>query len=363
MTKIDRKVGTRKRSSLRSGYLLAVAALIATGAVGTAPRVAMADEGGVSFWVPGLFGSLAAAPQQPGWALVLINYYANVSAGGTIAAAREVTVGRFNPSVNVNLNVNVNANANIVFVNPSYVFATPVFGGQLALSMAGIAGENSAALNGTITAGVGPFTATKQGGVSDYVTGFGDLYPMATLRWNSGVNSWMTYITGDIPVGTYNSSNLANLGIGHGAIDGGVGYTYFDPQAGHEFSFVTGVTYNLTNQSTDYQNGIDWHLDWGASQFLSKQFFVGAVGYFYDQFSADSGSAPILGPIESRVIGVGPQVGFIFPIGPTQIFLGLKAYGEFDGHDRPSGYNAWVTLAFSPSASAPPAPSHPMLTK
>ena len=92
MTKIDRKVGTRKRSSLRSGYLLAVAALIATGAVGTAPRVAMADEGGVSFWVPGLFGSLAAAPQQPGWALVLINYYANVSAGGTIAAAREVTV-------------------------------------------------------------------------------------------------------------------------------------------------------------------------------------------------------------------------------------------------------------------------------
>ena len=25
------------------------------------------------------------------------------------------------------------------------------------------------------------------------------------------------------------------------------------------------------------------------------------------------------------------------------MFLGLKAYGEFDGHDRPSGYNAWVT--------------------
>jgi hypothetical protein len=24
------------------------------------------------------------------------------------------------------------------------------------------------------------------------------------------------------------------------------------------------------------------------------------------------------------------------------MFLGLKVYGEFDGHDRPSGYNAWV---------------------
>ena len=35
---------------------------------------------------------------------------------------------------------------------------------------------------------------------------------------------------GDIPVGNYNSSGLANLGIGHGAADGGAGYTYFAPK-------------------------------------------------------------------------------------------------------------------------------------
>ena len=29
------------------------------------PGVAQADEGGVSLWVPGFFGSLAATPQQP----------------------------------------------------------------------------------------------------------------------------------------------------------------------------------------------------------------------------------------------------------------------------------------------------------
>jgi len=42
-----------------------------------------------------------------------------------------------------------------------------------------------------------------------------------------GVHNVMTYITGDIPVGAYEPQRLANLGIGHAAIDGGAGYTYF----------------------------------------------------------------------------------------------------------------------------------------
>jgi hypothetical protein len=76
------------------------------------------------------------------------------------------------------------------------------------------------------------------------VEGFGDLYPQFALRWNAGVHNYMAYITGDIPVGTYSSTRLANIGIGHGAIDGGGGYTYFNPQTGHEFSAVLGMTYN-----------------------------------------------------------------------------------------------------------------------
>jgi hypothetical protein len=356
----DRRLVARLRICVRLG-----AAFVALFAVITCMADdVLADEGGVSFWLPGLFGSLAAAPQQPGWQFAAINYYTNVSASGTIAAAREVTIGRLSATVNVNANVNLHAQADLALLIPSYVFATPVFGGQFAVSMMAVAGTNHVNLDGTITAGVGNFTVTRQGSIGDTADGFGDLYPSATLRWNSGVNNFMIYGTGDIPVGQYSSTQLANIGIGHGAADGGVGYTYFDPQKGQEFSFVTGLTYNLNNTSTNYQNGVDWHLDWGASQFLSKQFFVGAVGYFYDQLTADSGSAPILGPIESRVIGVGPQVGFILPAGSSQMFLGLKGYGEFDGHDRPSGWNAWVTLSFSPAAApSQAAQSSPIITK
>jgi hypothetical protein len=355
----------QKQSTEKSNLVLrrfGLTAMPVALALFTSPA-ALADEGGVSFWLPGLFGSLAAAPQQPGWAFAATNYFTSVSASGAVAAAREVTIGKLSPAINVNLNVNVKANVDMALLNGGYVFATPVLGGQLALGMTGLVGNNSTNLNGIITAGVGPFTVTKGGSLGDTTAGVGDLYPSAMLRWNNGAHNFMIYGSGDIPIGNYSSSQLANLGIGHGAADGGFGYTYFDPAHGHEFSLVTGMTYNLVNPSTNYQNGVDWHLDWGASQFLSKQVFVGAVGYFYDQLSADSGSLPALGPIESRVIGVGPQVGFIFPAGSSQGFLGIKAYGEFDDHDRPSGWNAWVTLAFSPAAVSPGTQSPPLIAK
>jgi hypothetical protein len=56
------------------------------------PPQAMADEGGVSFWVPGFFGSLAATPQQPGFSFTTILYNTSVSAGADVAFARQVAV-------------------------------------------------------------------------------------------------------------------------------------------------------------------------------------------------------------------------------------------------------------------------------
>lgn len=331
-----------------SGAAFSLCAIVITS------TAAVADEGGVSFWIPGLFSSLAAAPQQPGWQFTDFYYHDAVSASGSVGAGREVTVGAFSRTVNVNLNVNINARVDLDLVNVSYVFATPVLGGQLAVGVLGGAGHNNTQLDGTLTASIGPLTATRTGILGDERTGFTDLIPLATLRWNSGVNNYMVYMTGDIPVGLYNSTNLANLGIGHGAIDGGVGYTYFDPQKGHEFSVVSGLTGNFVNPATNYTNGIDWHVDWGASQFLTKQFLVGAVGYLYKQITSDTGALPILGDTRSQVVGVGPQVGFIFPVGNLQGYLNVKGYKEFDEHYRPSGWNTWLTLSISP---APPAPA------
>ena len=330
---------------------------------------ALADEGGVSFWVPGFFGSLAATPQQPGWSLTNVYYHTSVSAGADVARAREFTLNRVpaNVTVNANLNLNLNATGDLGFVIPTYVFATPVLGGQASVSLVGAYGVVGTTLAGPFRRGhrtvrqQRPFARSDT--ISDTTWGFGDLIPMFALRWNAGVHNYMTYITGDIPVGAYQSTRLSNIGIGHGAIDAGGGYTYFNPQTGHEFSGVLGFTYNYQQYSTQYQNGVDLHFDWGASQFLSKEVMVGLVGYIYKEIGCDSGSGDRVGCFQSQVFSVGPQIGFLFPVGDMQGYLNLKAYGEFGNANRPAGWNTWVTFSISPPAPGAPPTTRPIVRK
>ncbi len=351
-----------------------VVGLCAAGALALASvatiDIAKADQGGVSFWVPGFFGSLAATPQQPGWSLANIYYHTTVSAGSGVALAREFTLGRVPINLQANLSANLNAKADLGIVIPTYVFGTPVLGGQLAVGAVLSYGRLSTSLEGTLTGtltgpggGVLPFSRFDS--ISDSVTGFGDILPMVSLRWNNGVHNYMTYLTGDIPVGAYDPSRLSNIGIGHGTIDGGGGYTYFNPQTGGEFSAVLGFTYNLLNGSTQYQNGVDMHLDWATSQFFTKQFMAGLVGYVYKEVGCDGGSGDRVGCFQSQVVGIGPQIGFIFPLGNMQGYLNLKGYKEFAAENRPDGWNTWLTFAISP-ASPTPTPSAPprrMITK
>ena len=343
------------RSKIRRfGRVTAVAALLVF------PGISRADEGGISFWLPGQQGSLAATPTTPGWSVATIYYHTSVNATGAAAAAREFQVGGFSRTININLDVRLSGQADLQFIAPTYTFAQPVLGGQLSATLAGVWGRNSASIAGTLT---GPLGNTFTGFQQDALVSYGDLYPTLKLKWNSGVNNFMIYSAGDIPVGDYNPGRIANIGIGHGAIDIGGGYTYLNPATGTEFSGVGGFTYNFKNPDTQYQSGIDFHFDWGISQFLSKQVFVGFVGYAYQQLTDDFGQPAILGGFRSRVLGLGPQLGYIFNIGENQAFLGVKGYGEFGAENRPSGWNTWLTFAISEAAPRTVTPARHRVTK
>ncbi len=308
------------KKSVCAGMLLAAAS-----------TTSVADEGGVSFWLPGQFGSFAAVPGDPGWSLPLVYYHSSVDADASKSFRRggQITAG-------------LDVRADLVFAVPTYVFDEPMLGGQASVSMAAALGSAKVGVNATLT---GPSGGTLTGSQSDTVDSVGDLYPAAYLKWNRGNHNYIAYTMAGIPVGSYSVDRLANLGTNHWSWDAGGGYTYLDPKKGHEFSAVLGFTYNFENSDTDYQNGVSGHLDWAASQFFSEQLHVGLVGYFYQQLTGDSGSGAVLGDFKSRVYAVGPQVGYFFPVGGQKWYVNFKGYYEFDAENRPEGWNIWIALA------------------
>jgi hypothetical protein len=227
------------RSLVRLKFAARAAALLIAGAtVVSIATSARADEGGVSFWVPGFFGSLAATPQVPGFSFANILYYSQVSAGGNVAFAKQVPLGNINVNFNGNFNANVHGSAEPLYLAaPGYTFATPVLGGQANITVAipygRIESSVDATINGNLGLGGPGFTVGRS--LTEAVTGIGDLAPMGSLRWNFGVNNFMTYLTGNLTTGRYNQQRIANLGIGHNAIDAGGAYTYFDRRPGANF--------------------------------------------------------------------------------------------------------------------------------
>src|SRR3954464_1895506 len=86
------------------------------------PNIAKADEGGVSFWLPGIMGSLSAALPQPGFAFANIFYHSPPTGGADIAFARQVTRGNLTVNFTGNLNLSLRAVADMYAAAPSYTF-------------------------------------------------------------------------------------------------------------------------------------------------------------------------------------------------------------------------------------------------
>ena len=57
----------------------------------------------------------------------------------------------------------------------------------------------------------------------------------------------------------------------------------------------------------------------------------------------DNGAGAVLGDFKSRIAGIGPQIGYFFPVGKRKSYVNVKGYHEFNARNRPEGWNAWVT--------------------
>ena len=80
----------------------------------------MADEAGVSFWLPGQYGSFSAVPSDPGWSFESSYYHASADASRGISFERggAIQAGMKSPS-------------DLFMFTPTYAFKTPIFGGGI----------------------------------------------------------------------------------------------------------------------------------------------------------------------------------------------------------------------------------------
>ena len=140
----------------------------------------------------GQFASLAATPPSPGWSLSLTPYYYNGSANRdkTLQIGETVTAG-------------VTSEVTLLLLQPGYAAQDKILSGQPYVGLGWGPGNNRTSVDVTLSQPA--IDRTR----SDSITGGTDLYPFASLAWASGNNNWMTYVTGDIPVGAYAGGKAA----------------------------------------------------------------------------------------------------------------------------------------------------------
>ena len=78
-------------------------------------------------------------------------------------------------------------------------------------------------------------------------------------------------------------------------------------------------------------------------QHFSEQFSAGINGYYYNQITDDSGTAP--SPFKGEVWAIGPAINWNFQVGQVPVSLKAKYFHEFDAVNRLEGESVFVQLA------------------
>jgi hypothetical protein len=256
-------------------------------------QLARAAEGGFSLYLPGMVGDIAVAQSgEPGWQVANAVFLQSGSADVAVLQ------GKVNADLDLTLVLDV--------VQAAYTFERKVLGARY--TVAGAIPFGYAELDATVgVGGLGPFSASRDSfHLADIV-----IVPLE-LSWEIGNFSLQIGHGIYAPTGGYDVDDVVNIGLNHWGFDTTLSATYLNEKTGTEFSVAPGILANTTNKDTDYQTGAEFHLDFTANQFLAETFAIGVRGYYYRQFTGDSGDGATLGNFEGESVAIGPGFGW-FP--------------------------------------------------
>jgi hypothetical protein len=250
-----------------------------------------------------------------------------------------------------NVASNVEASAFINISSALWVPTTNFAGGTLALGLAVPVGGPSLEAAAILS---GPRGNSVGRSVDDSIFTFGDPLAIAALGWKSGNWHVQASTMANIPIGDYEYGELANISFNRWAVDLSLASSWHDPKSGWDVSAKGGVTFNGTNDKTDYDSGTEFHLEGAIEKALSPKFSVGVIGYHFQQLSGDSGDGAVLGSFKGRVSALGGTAAAHFKVGPIPMALRVKVLEEFGAENRLKGTVGLISLAFPVSVKLPP---------
>ena len=313
---------------------------------------AQAAEYAQGIYVLGNRGPLAGVTPPPGFYFESETYYYSGNFGGNRL---------FQGGGVVAANIKNDTSAN--FVTPIWVTPFEIMGGNLGFSITIPFGTPNVSAGAVLASPrIDRIIAGRERDANFTV---GDIYLASFVGWHSGNFHWSGTLLGVVPSGSFENGQLSNIALNRPAIDLSAALTYLDPLLGYELSVVPGITFNWINPATQYLTGTEFHLEWSASKYLSKELSVGLVGYYYNQLTGDSGSGDRIGSFKGRVTSLGAQIGYTFKLGEIPVSTNVRFFREFDVKNRFAGTATYLTISV-PLWVAPaqqPADNKPLVTK
>jgi len=295
-----------------------------------------AEQSGTGHYISGATASfIDAYPGQPGFGYenIFFNWNnANASAGVPLAG-----------EIALNVDASVYADTSLVYYQApvDILGGNPVFAVAIPYAWVKVtAGSERQTRSGT----------TVARSITDTANGLGDIefWPF-WLGWTNGDFKYDARCAVYAPSGEYHKSDLANVGLGFWTFEPEVVFSWLSTKIGTEVSVFTGMDFNTKNTEADYQSGDIFHVDATVAQhlpLLGGFAGVGANGFYYKQFTGDSGSGAKLGAFETESYGVGPVGSYVHTIGKSQLVFEVKWLPQMHVENTFKGNFIWAKLVF-----------------
>jgi hypothetical protein len=319
--------------------------LIGIAATSFLPQAAQAVEGGISAYFLGSRDAFAGVVPAPGYYFSMDTIYLNSSVEG-------VSLGGVPVLARTDLHLK------LLKINQTYVFDTELWGGTPAINM------SIPILNVDIGfTGITPPIVGRS--INDTTSGVGDISVTGIVGWHRGKQHFSTGMTVYAPTGSYSTATINPATDTYDLLSNGKNVwsfqpyfaaTYFDPEAGFEFSGAASLLVSQKNSATDYQTAPALILEGAVKKHIPSGFAFGLSGYYYQQLSDDSGAgadslraALSSASLQARVAGLGPIITY----SGTTVFgkkatFELKYTKEFAAKRRFEGevFSATMALTF-----------------